>query len=165
MCCQKIPSKWNEHGIYRNRYWSSLEGNQCKKYRKRWEQICNHICISIYKPIMKDLNRLVQILSQSKPLLTREERVELPKWLAKNSFDDPKPTMPWIMEFSFIVYGICHWDIHQRMVWNKSSDIWYTEETMFESKRKKESGAYDGGNVFDYGPKYYDKYTIQKRHR
>ncbi len=58
----------------------TLEGNQCRKYRINRQKISEHFASSKYveynKPFMKDLNRLFQMISQSKPLLSQEECVE-----------------------------------------------------------------------------------------
>eukprot|EP01084_Bolivina_argentea_P260273 439486_1 len=99
-------NKMNKYGIYRNRYFSSLEGNQCKKYRMNWEAITNHFANSLYyqkhKPFMKDLNSLFKIMAQSKPVLAKEEGAQLEKlvkslhqkWLAAKETIDSKPSMP-----------------------------------------------------------------------
>ena len=43
-----FKNEMNKYGIFRNRYFSSLEGNQCKKYRRNWKKISEHLSSSKY---------------------------------------------------------------------------------------------------------------------
>ncbi len=63
--------------ILNNRYFDSLQGNQCKKYRKNWNKIMSHLSTIKYcknmKLFVQYLNELFSIIAQSKPLVTEQE--------------------------------------------------------------------------------------------
>eukprot|EP01083_Nonionella_stella_P282522 961327_1 len=69
------------YNVYRNRYYKSLEGRQCKSYRCNWESICASLSETDFyvklKPFMGDYNAMMRIISQSKQELTNQECLTL----------------------------------------------------------------------------------------
>ncbi len=76
---QKYEDQLLHYGVYQNRYWKNIEGNQAIKFRKKWNDITKHVKQTTYVKLKTECmkycnwNIVTKICKKSKPKIAQQE--------------------------------------------------------------------------------------------